>query len=232
MQNSDPFNDHFVAVPIVFHWLFSDGLKQSLFKKRQKYSGSLEWYTNKCDDTCHVALDENVCFTSADHNRLSGKSRSQFLFWSFICVHLYEYYEWNVSPDPSGGTDWWKYSRFQIKTVDVSLKSWKSLLIFTIFAEDSSPIPSLAPWISCLTLRFLPVSFHEVNYPGSLQDCTVAALLLVWINTAKVRLQKFFVQWSHHWRCYFLFCFSVNLSHSRHHLRRFTGYRCAVYVIS
>lgn len=170
-----------------------------------------------------------VCFTSADHNRPSGKSRSQLLFWSFICV-------WGLWIKRRARSFWESglVKVFQVTDKDRrcqfnDLKSWKSFHHFCWGLKSNSQPGSL---ICCLTLRFLPVCFHEVNYPGSLKERTGAELLLVWINTARVRLQKFFVQWSHHWRCYFLFCFSVNLSHSRQHLSRFTGFRCALHVIS
>lgn len=62
-----------------------------------------------------------------------------------------------------------KVLQFAYKDVSLNdLKPWKSLLILTISSEDSSPIHSLAPSICCLS--FLPISFHEVNYPGRLKD--------------------------------------------------------------
>lgn len=53
------------------------------------------------------------------------------------------------------------------------------------------------------------------------------SFFVVWINMTKVKLHKFFVQESHHWIFYFLFCFTNIL----HHLTGLTGYRWAVYII-
>lgn len=163
---------------------------------RRDKSAAVLWNgTNKCGDTCHVALDEMSVLPLPTINRLIQIALPIFHWFAFVWVG------WIHAKTP-------RESRlgkvFQIKTVGVTLndlKPWKSLLVSASLLRTQVRFTA---WICCLTLSFLP--WNELSGDSRLR-CSWA--FGVWINTAKVRLQKFFVQWSHHWRCCFLFCFSV-----------------------